>query len=132
MKFQDVDIFGTLNMTGSFQIPYGYGTGSYPQNPLSGSLFLDTESDTVVVANDNGWETVGAQVSPPPPPYDIEYLAIAGGGAGGGWGGGGGAGGYLSSSISSVQSGSTTFTITVGGGAAGGALSQNAGAYVQG
>jgi len=129
MKFQDVDIFGTLNMTGSFQIPYGYGTGSYPQTPLSGSLFLNTETNTVVVANTNGWETVGAQVTPPPPPYDIEYLSIAGGAAGGGWGGGGGAGGYLSSSISSVSPG-TEFTLTIGGGAAGGALST--GGYVQG
>ena len=42
MKFQDVDIYGTLRITGSFQVPYGYGTGSYPQNPTSGSLFLDT------------------------------------------------------------------------------------------
>ena len=37
MKFQDVDIFGTLRITGLFQVPYGYGTGSYPQTPLSGS-----------------------------------------------------------------------------------------------
>lgn len=120
MKFQDVDIFGTLNMTGSFQIPYGYGTGSYPQNPLSGSLFLDTESDTVVVANDNGWEVVGAQTTPVPS-IDIEYLLVAGGGgaaADSGGGPGGGAGGLLSSSLSSVTSGSS-FTITIGGGGIG-------------
>ena len=123
MKFQDVDIFGTLNMTGSFQIPYGYGTGSYPQTPLSGSLFLDTETNTVIVANTNGWETVGAQTIPVTDPYNIEYLSIAGGGGGGYQdGGGGGAGGFLSGSLDAVAIG-TVLTVTIGGGAAGGAKS---------
>ena len=54
MKFQDVDIYGTLRITGSFQVPYGYGTGSYPQNPTSGSLFLDTSDEKLYVYEGNG------------------------------------------------------------------------------
>ena len=105
MKFQDVDLIGTLRITGSFQVPYGYGTGSYPQNPTSGSLFLDT-SDEKLYVYEGQWEVVGAQVTPPPPPLDIQYLVVAGGGgggvrySGGGSGGGGGAGGYLTSTLS--------------------------------
>ena len=60
MKFQDVDIYGTLRITGSFQVPYGYGTGSYPQNPTSGSLFLDT-SDEKLYVYEGQWEVVGAK-----------------------------------------------------------------------
>ena len=122
MKFQDVDIFGTLRITGSFQVPHGYGTGSYPQNPTSGSLFLDT-SDEKLYVYEGQWEVVGSQVTPIPNPYNIEYLSIAGGGGGGYQdGGGGGAGGLLSSSLDAVAIG-TVLTVTVGAGAAGGAKS---------
>lgn len=126
MKFQDVDIYGNLNITGSFQVPYGAGTGSYPTNPSSGSLFFDT-SDDLLYVYEGEWEVVGAQVTPPPPPYDIEYLVVAGGGAGGSYyyAGGGGAGGFLSSSLDSVDSG-TELTIIVG---AGGSPGANANTY---
>ena len=51
------------------------------------------------------------------PPYDIQYLVIAGGasGAGGYHGGGGGAGGYRYGTLSAVEVG-TVLTVTVGGG----------------
>ena len=113
MKFQDVDIFGTLRITGSFQVPHGYGTGSYPENPTSGSLFLDT-SDEKLYVYEGQWEVVGVQTEPVIPPYDIEYLVVAGGGGGGGVGGAGGAGGYLTNTITSVAD--TEYTITIGGG----------------
>ena len=117
MKFQDVNLIGSINITGSFQIPYGFGTGSYPQNPQSGSLFLDTSNDLVYVANDNGWEVVGGQVASTP--YGIEYLVVAGGG-GTGYGNnviGAGAGGMLFGS--SAFSPSTQYTIIVGAGGTG-------------
>ena len=81
MKFQDVDIFGTLRITGSFQVPYGYGTGSYPQNPTSGSLFLDTSDETLYVY-EGTWEVVGVQAESIPP-LNLDYLVVAGGGSGG-------------------------------------------------
>ena len=118
-------------MTGSFQIPYGFGTGSYPQSPGSGSLFLDTSNNLVYVANTGSWGIVGTQTTPPAAiaSADIEYLLVAGGGAGGNTysygvdgGGGGGAGGLLSSSLASVESGSS-FTVTIG---AGGSQATNA------
>ena len=123
MKFQDVDIFGTLRITGSFQVPYGYGTGSYPQNPTSGSLFLDT-SDEKLYVYEGQWEVVGAQTPLPPEPYNIEYLVVAGGGGGGkaddtsGAGAGAGAGGFLSGSF--LITPLTEYTVTVGAGGAAG------------
>ena len=121
MKFQDVDIFGTLRITGSFQVPYGYGTGSYPQNPTSGSLFLDT-SDEKLYVYEGQWEVVGAQVTPPQP-YDIEYLVVAGGGGTGGYDGSayqiGNAG------TDSTIEGATISTITANGGGRGAVWNNN-------
>jgi len=112
MIYENVELSGSLDISGSFQVPHGV-SGSEPTSPSSGSLFFNTTDETLYVW-EGSWEIVGAQVQPP----GIEYLVVAGGGAGGyNGGGGGGAGGYLSSSLASVESGSS-FTITVGAGAA--------------
>jgi len=118
MTYENVELSGSLDISGSFQVPYGV-SGSKPTSPSSGSLFFDT-TDELLYVWEGEWQVVGAQVQPPAA-ADIEYLVVAGGGGGGGggWGaGGGGAGGMLSSSLSSIESGSS-ITVTVGAGGTG-------------
>jgi len=122
MIYENVELTGSLDISGSFQVPFGV-SGSEPTSPSSGSLFFNTTNERLYVW-EGSWEIVGTQV-PPPASADIEYLVVAGGGAGGGTagingngGGGGGAGGLLSASLSSIESGSS-ITVTVGAAGAG-------------
>lgn len=119
MRHHDIQLTGSVAVTGSFTVPVGT-TDERPSNPKSGSLRLNTTLLGVAeIYNGNEWVTVGEQTASPAS-ADIEYLVVAGGGGGGGTiAGGGGAGGYLSSSLSSMNSGST-ITVTVGGGGTGG------------
>lgn len=129
MVYENVELTGSLQVTGSIIVPMGGNSG---RTNITGSLFFNTQSNTLeVFTGESGsdWVDVfsgsgesggggGGAAS-----ADVEYLVVAGGGGGGdstnATGGGGGAGGLLSSSFSSVTSGST-FTVTVG---AGGAIS---------
>ena len=123
MRYHDIQITGSINISGSITIPVG-GSNKKPTSPPTGSIFLevsDSGSNLVVFngSGSTGYQQVGVQTVPvaPPSAADLEYLVIAGGGGGGtnSNSGGGGAGGYLSSSIASISSGST-FTVTVGAG----------------
>ena len=59
--------------------------------------------------------STGAGITPPPTPYSIQYLVVAGGGAGGyGTSGGGGAGGLLQGST--ILTAGTAYTIQIGAG----------------
>lgn len=129
MRYHDIQITGSINISGSITIPVG-GSNKKPTSPPTGSIFLeisDSGSNLVVFngSGSTGYQQVGVQTVPvaPPTTADLEYVVIAGGGGGGtnSNSGGGGAGGYLSSSIASVSSGST-FTVTVG---AGGGVASN-------
>ena len=124
MKYHDIQLTGSLQVTGSLSIPVGT-TAERPTNPKSGSLRLNSSNGRMEIytaVSGSQWEVVGAQTAAAAvaDPTNLEYLLIAGG-AGGAiqHGGGGGAGGYLSSSLNSVTSGSS-WTVTVGGAGAGG------------
>ena len=125
MRYHDIQITGSLNISGSITIPVG-GSNKKPTSPPTGSIFLeisDSGSNLVVFngSGSTGYQQVGTQTTPiPPDPPDttptIEYLVVAGGGGSAyDSGGGAGAGGLLSSSIADVASGSV-MTITVGAG----------------
>ena len=129
MRFEDLQVTGSYQVTGSLNIPFGQASDR--PTGASGSLFFNVSSSGLETFDGVQW-TSGSEGSGGEggdaatfTASDIEYLVIAGGGGGGGryYGGGGGAGGYLSSSIlstnSSISSGST-FTITVGAGGSGG------------
>ena len=125
MIYENVELSGSLDISGSFQVPYGV-SGSEPTSPSSGSLFFNTTDEKLYVW-EGSWEIVGTQVQPPAI-ADIEYLVVAGGGGGGGhyYGGGGGAGGLKSGSLPSIQSGSS-FTVTIGSGGSGGTTATSPG-----
>lgn len=132
MLYEDIQMSGSLDVTGSFVVPIGAtaSAGEY-----TGSLVYDSTDKKLYVWT-GSWAIIGAQSEPSDPvaSADIEYLVIAGGGGGGRGstagspanGGAGGAGGYLSSSLSSVESGSS-FTVTVGAGGSGGSGNTNPG-----
>jgi hypothetical protein len=127
MRYHDIQLTGSLSVTGSLSIPNHPNTGS--ATSLTGSIYHDTTDGIIRVYNGNQWQTVGEQTAPAAVVNtDIEYLLVAGGGGGGTLaGGGGGAGGLLSSSLASVESGSS-FTVTIGGGGAGAATDGGSGA----
>jgi len=125
MRYHDIQITGSLNISGSITIP-AVGSNIKPTSPPTGSIFLevsDSGSNLVVFngSGSTGYQQVGVQTVPiaPSTGADIEYLVVAGGG-GAGWDltAGGGAGGLLSSSLAAVASGSS-ITVTVGAGGAG-------------
>lgn len=139
MIYENVELTGSLNITGSLIVPFG---GDEHRVNQTGSLFFNTASSQYeIYTGESGseWQDIfagtgsggsggeeGADAFTASP---LNYLIVAGGGGGGSryYGGGGGGGGFLSSSIastnSSIASGST-FTITVG---AGGAASPSSG-----
>ena len=136
MRYHDIQITGSLNISGSITIPVG-GSNKKPTSPPTGSIFLevsDSGSNLVVYngSGSTGYQQVGVQTVPVAPAVgaNFEYLVVAGGGGGGARvGGGGGAGGFLSSSLSDIISGSS-ITVTVGAGGSagtGGANGQNGG-----
>lgn len=133
MIHENIELTGSLEISGSFVIPLG-DAADRESSPSTGSLFYNTASRALETYNGNEWVTQSAGSGGGEDPVTftaspLNYLIVAGGGGGGSrfYGGGGGGGGFLSSSIastnSSIASGST-FTITVG---AGGAASPSSG-----
>jgi len=59
MIHEDITLSGSLNISGSFIIPYGV-SGYEPSSPLSGSLFFNTTNKLLYVWN-GSWEIVGMQ-----------------------------------------------------------------------
>ena len=122
MKFEDLQLSGSLDISGSMVLPL-HAEDSDISNPIIGDLYFNTVSQSVKVYNGTGggWQVLANQTGGVNMPLaDIEYLVVGGGGAGGGQlGGGGGAGGFVASTLSSIESGSS-FTITVGAGGTGG------------
>lgn len=113
---------------------------NYQGDPDTSTVEYNTNGQSIRIVYSGatqGWiPTVDDDVTDAPiiPPYDVDFLVIAGGGGGGGGGdagGGGGAGGYRASYNSETSGGGgssetaltltsgTTYTITVGGGGAG-------------
>ena len=119
MRHHDIQLTGSVAVTGSFTIPVGT-TDERPTDATSGSVRVNTTLGGVVEvytgASGSEWVTVGEQQGAVSSGIDMEYLVVAGGGGGGSYGGGG-AGGYLSSSLS-IDSGSS-ITVTIGAGGAG-------------
>lgn len=118
MIYEDIQVSGSISISGSFTIPVHATTTA--ANQSTGSLFFDSTAKLFKVFQSGaGALNVASQPFTPPAPVakgDIEYLVIGGGGSGGQLGGGG-AGGHLSSSFAQVSSGSS-LTVTVGGGGA--------------
>ena len=118
MIYEDIQVSGSISISGSFTIPVHATTTA--ANQSTGSLFFDSTAKLFKVFQSGaGALNVASQPFTPSAPVakgDIEYLVIGGGGSGGQLGGGG-AGGHLSSSFAQVSSGSS-LTVTVGGGGA--------------
>ena len=128
MKYDDIELTGSLDISGSFIVPSGTSLPDTANLP-DGSLFYNTTDSVLCGLISGSWNTMSTVAGTDPYAVPINYLVVAGGGGGGGWGGGGGAGGLLSGSTTDLISGSNV-TVTVGAGSAGGALST--GGYVQG
>ena len=123
-------VSGTAAVSASFattaeRVRAGSSGSRDTSTPESGSLWYNTNTGKLEVYNGvsgTGWDAVTTTGLPP---YDIEYLVIAGGGGGAagrdgdGCTGGGGAGGYLSSSLADVSTG-VVLTATIGAGGDGG------------
>ena len=121
MIYENVELTGSLQVTGSIIVPMGGDSG---RTNITGSLFFNTQSNALeIFTGESGsdWVDVfgssssggggGGAVN-----TEVEYLVIAGGGGGGSYGGGG-AGGYLSGSITATSG--SSYTITIGAGGAG-------------
>ena len=123
-------VSGTAAVSASFattaeRVRAGSSGSRDTSTPESGSLWYNTNTGKLEVYNGisgTGWDAVTTTGLPP---YNIEYLVIAGGGGGAagrdgdGCTGGGGAGGYLSSSLADVSTG-VVLTATIGAGGDGG------------
>lgn len=138
MKFEDIQLSGSLDISGSMVLPL-HAEDSDISNPIIGDLYFNTVSQSVKVYNGTGggWQVLANQTGggDTPPGITIDYLVVAGGGGGGQTSGsgtrsaGGGGGGFRNSSGTytggglaaenplSVPSGET-LTITVGPGGA--------------
>lgn len=116
MRFEDIELTGSITFTGSFIIPLG-APSNRESSPTTGSLFYNTNTKALESYNGNQWVSQSLDGGDTPAGAEVEYLVVAGGGGGGSYGGGG-AGGYLSSSFASLTSGSS-YTITVGAAGAG-------------
>jgi len=118
MIYEDIQVSGSISISGSFNVPKHASTAS--ANQATGSLFFDTSAKLFKVFQSGaGALNVASQpftLSPPAAKGDIEYLVVAGGGGSAyDSGGGAGAGGLLSSSIADIESGSV-MAVTVGAG----------------
>ena len=115
MKYENVILSGSLQVSGSLVLPSG------PTNPStgnSGDLFFNTTSGKAFGYRDeDGWNDLSSMTSYVPKLSSIEYLVVAGGGSGGGWGGGAGAGGMLTGSLSGEYESGSKFDIVIGAGA---------------
>ena len=130
MKYENVILSGSLQVSGSLVLPSG------PTNPStgnSGDLFFNTTSGKAFGYRDeDGWNDLSSMTTYVPKISSIEYLVVAGGGSGGGWGGGAGAGGMLTGSLSGEYGSGSKFDIVVGAGANYNAYGTSDGDYEQG
>ena len=130
MKYENVILSGSLQVSGSLVLPSG------PTNPSTanaGDLFFNTTSGKAFGYRDeDGWNDLSSMTTYVPKLSNIEYLVVAGGGSGGGWGGGGGAGGMLTGSLSGEYGSGSKFDIVVGAGANYNAYGTSDGDYEQG
>jgi hypothetical protein len=125
MIYENIELSGSLDVSGSFIVPHG-PTSQLPSNPTLGNLFYDT-TDNILYEWTGSWAVIGLQ-DVPPQPYSVDFLIVAGGGGGGSASDGGGGAGGLRTSYGSTSGGgatsesqlsltpSTQYTITVGGG----------------
>lgn len=118
MRFEDLQVTGSYQVTGSLNIPFGQASDR--PTGASGSLFFNVSSSGLETFDGVQW-TSGSEGSGGGGgggntfSGDTDYLLVAGG-ASGGQLGGGGAGGLRSGSLT-LTSGST-YTITIGAGGA--------------
>jgi hypothetical protein len=105
---------GTITSGLTLNSSTGAITGTSTSNSDQTNTFTVTASDGTQSA------TRSFSITEVIPPYDIQYLVVAGGGGGGGngHGGGGGAGGFRTGTYSTV-SGGTVLSTTVGTGGTG-------------
>ena len=118
MKYENVILSGSLQVSGSLVLPSG------PTNPSTanaGDLFFNTTSGKAFGYRDeDGWNDLSSMTTYVPGISNISYFMVAGGGGGGmDMGGGGGAGGVKSGSLSSTYNSGSSFSIFVGAGGAG-------------
>jgi len=114
---------GTLSYTvTSGSITAGLSLNSSTGAITGTSTSNSSQTNNFTVTASDGTQSVARSFSITEviPPYDIQYLVVAGGGGGGGngHGGGGGAGGFRTGTYSSVAAG-TVLTTTVGTGGTG-------------
>ena len=130
MKYENVILSGSLQVSGSLVLPSG------PTNPStgnSGDLFFNTTSGKAFGYRDeDGWNDLSSMTTYVPKISSVEYLVVAGGGSGGGWGGGAGAGGMLTGTLSGEYVSGSIFDIVVGAGANYNAYGTSDGDYEQG
>jgi hypothetical protein len=128
MIHENIELTGSFTISGSFNLPNHISSASI-SDLRTGSIYNDTTDNVVKVYNGSSWVTVGEQAIVIPP-YDIEYLVVAGGGgAGYDVGGGGGAGGLLTDifttdinlvyTVSIGSGGGSSQTVSVRGGSGG-------------
>jgi len=118
MKYENVILSGSLQVSGSLVLPSG------PTNPStgnSGDLFFNTTSGKAFGYRDeDGWNDLSSMTTYVPGISNMSYFMVAGGGGGGmDMGGGGGAGGVKSGTLSSTYESGSSFSIVVGAGGAG-------------
>jgi len=115
MKYENVILSGSLQVSGSLVLPSG------PTNPStgnSGDLFFNTTSGKAFGYRDeDGWNDLASMSTYVEGLENVEYLVVAGGGSGGGWGGGAGAGGMLTGTLTSKITSGAVLDIIVGAGA---------------
>jgi len=115
MKYENVILSGSLQVSGSLVLPSG------PTNPStgnSGDLFFNTTSGKAFGYRDeDGWNDLSSMTTYVPGLEGVEYLVVAGGGSGGGWGGGAGAGGMLTGTLGTKMTSGSVLDIVIGAGA---------------
>ena len=115
MKYENVILSGSLQVSGSLVLPSG------PTNPSTGNdgdLFFNTTSGKAFgYRTEDDWNDLSTMTTYVPGLENVEYLVVAGGGSGGGWGGGAGAGGMLTGTFSTKIISGSVLDIVVGAGA---------------
>jgi hypothetical protein len=59
MIHENIQLSGSLHISGTLQVPYGE-SGTEPTSPSSGSLFFNT-TDKLLYIWEGSWEVVGTQ-----------------------------------------------------------------------
>lgn len=130
MKYENVILSGSLQVSGSLVLPSG------PTNPSTanvGDLFFNTTSGKAFGYRDeDGWNDLASMTTFVLGLENVEYLVVAGGGSGGGWGGGAGGGGMLTGTLSTKITSGSVLDIVVGAGANYNAYGTSDGDYEQG